>query len=102
MPIAFLFEARGVSAAEYDGLMERLGRAEVSSPAPDGFIAHLAGPTDGGWRALDVWESEEAAGAFYGSERFQAMLADAPPIDQQPWPLHRVEIDRTMRDLAAT
>jgi hypothetical protein len=29
------------------------------------------------------------------------MLAGAPPIDQQSWPLHRVEIDQTMRSLAA-
>jgi hypothetical protein len=48
-----------------------------------------------------VWESEEAAGAFHGSERFQSMLEGAPPIDQQPWRLHRVEIDHTMRDLSA-
>jgi hypothetical protein len=102
MPVAFLFEADGIGQEEYDGLMERLGRGEVDAPAPDGFIAHLAGPTDAGWRAVDVWESEEAAGAFYGSERFQSMLADAPPIRQQPWPLHRVEIDQTMRALAAT
>lgn len=102
MPFAFVFEGRGVGQDEYDGLMERVGRADVQSPAPDGFIAHLAGPTDDGWRVIDVWESEEAAGAFYGSDGFQAMLADAPPIDQRPWPLHRVEIDRTMRDLAAT
>ena len=101
MPVAFLFEGRGVDAEGYDTLMERLGRADVESPSPEGFIAHLAGPTDNGWRVVDVWESEEAAGAFYGSERFQSMLADGPPIEQQPWPLHRLEIDRTMRALAA-
>jgi hypothetical protein len=100
MPIAFLFEGAGVGSGDYDGLMERLGRADVDAPAPDGFIAHFAGPTDDGWRVVDVWESEEAAGAYYGSEPFQSMLADAPPIGQQPWPLHRVEIDQTMRRLA--
>jgi hypothetical protein len=83
MPVAFLFEGDGIGQDEYDRLMERVGRAEVDGARARRFIAHFAGPTDGGWRAVDVWESEQAAGAFYG------------------WPLHRVEIGQTMRDLAA-
>jgi quinol monooxygenase YgiN len=101
MAAAFLFEAPGISREQYDGLMESLGRADINSPGPEGFIVHIAGPTDSGWRALDVWESEAAAQAFYGSDRFQSMLAGAPPIQQQAWPLYRVEIERTMRDLAS-
>src|SRR5919199_1254124 len=61
MPVAFLFEADGIGQEEYDGLMERLGRGEGDAPAPHGFIAHLAGATDAGWRAGDVWGSEAAA-----------------------------------------
>jgi hypothetical protein len=81
--------------------MERIGRADAtrrrrtaSSPT------WPARPTTAGG-FVDVWESEEAAGASYGSERFQSMLEGAPPIDQQPWRLRRVEIDHMMRDLAA-
>jgi len=29
---------------------------------------------EGGWRIVEVWESEEAAGAYYGSEAFQEMM----------------------------
>ncbi len=101
MPVAFMFEAEGVGREVYDGLMDRIGRADVNSAGPEGFIAHLAGPTERGWRVVDVWESEDPAGAFYGSDVFQGMLAEAPPIDRSPWPLHRVEIDRTMRELEA-
>jgi quinol monooxygenase YgiN len=28
---------------------------------------------EGGWRIIEVWESEEAASTFYGSEPFQQM-----------------------------
>ena len=26
---------------------------------PEGLVAHVAGPVEGGWRIIDVWESEE-------------------------------------------
>ena len=29
---------------------------------------------EGGWRIVEVWESEAAAAAFYGSEAFQRMV----------------------------
>ena len=34
--------------------------AALVEPAPDGLILHVAGPTDEGFRIIDVWESEEA------------------------------------------
>jgi quinol monooxygenase YgiN len=43
---------------------------------------------EGGWRIVEVWESEEAAGAFYGSEAFQQMARTlglpAPTITSYP------------------
>jgi len=42
----------------------------------------MSGPIEGGWRIVEVCESEEAAGAFYGSELFQQMVRStgiAPP-----------------------
>ncbi|MFJ9808012.1 hypothetical protein ACIRTB_07265 [Streptomyces sp. NPDC101158] len=42
---------------------------------PEGFIAHLAGPDGmGGWRVVDVWESEDA---------FRAFVEQATPIFQE-------------------
>ena len=50
------------------------GMREVGLPgAPPGSHLHASGPMEGGWRIIEVWESEEAAGAFYGSEAFQKM-----------------------------
>jgi hypothetical protein len=41
---------------------------------PPGSHLHASGPMDGGWRIVEVWESEDAANAFYGSDRFQQMV----------------------------
>ena len=30
----------------------------------EGILSHTAGPTDDGWRVVDVWKSEEAFRAF--------------------------------------
>jgi hypothetical protein len=44
---------------------ERIAAA-IIDPAPRGLILHVAGPTDEGFRTIDVWESAEAW------ERFRA------------------------------
>jgi quinol monooxygenase YgiN len=32
---------------------------------PEGWIFHAAGPTEDGWRVVEVWESQEAADAYF-------------------------------------
>jgi quinol monooxygenase YgiN len=49
-----------------------------------GSLVHIAGPTAGGWRVVEVWESPEAMGAFFQSpaarSAFQAAgIAPAAP-----------------------
>ena len=46
----------GVTADDYAKVLAELGGAEKSAP---GLVAHVAGPVDGGFRIIDVWESEE-------------------------------------------
>jgi hypothetical protein len=90
-----------VGAAEYDDLMKAIGRESVDAPSPDGFIAHPSGPRpDGGWQVVDVWDSEEAANAFYGSETFSPVTSAAAGlgIQTRPWRLHRLEIERTVKE----
>ena len=59
----------------------------LAGPAPAGLILHVAGPTDEGFRIIDVWESEAAW------ERFQAerlpVAADAAGSIEQPQPVFR-------------
>ena|SRR5688572_11284115 len=56
---------------------------------PPGLILHVAGPTDEGFRIIDVWESE-ASWQRFRSER----LVDPAPIDD---PLARPELFRALR-----
>src|ERR1700736_5326748 len=102
MPFAFVFESDELDQAAYDGVMKAIGRESLDGPWHAGAIAHLAGPrAGGGWRVVDVWESEAAAGAFYGGESFQQALGPAAAtIHPSPWPLHRTEIDRPLRHLS--
>jgi hypothetical protein len=102
MPVAFVFESDQVDQSGYDALLKAIGRESIDAPNPPGHIAHLAGPrSGGGWRAIDLWESEEAAGAFYGSDQFGPVTAAAEElgITTIPWPMHRVEIDQVIRHL---
>lgn len=103
MPVAFVFESDTVDQSGYDALMKAIGRESIDAPNPPGHIVHLAGPRPGGgWRAIDLWESEEAATAFYGSDQFGPVTAAAAElgITSTPWPMRRVEIDQAIRHLS--
>ena len=50
----------------------------------EGQIAHIAAPTDGGWRVVDVWESEEAFHKFAQTRPGSAMAAAGGPADAPP------------------
>lgn len=63
MTIVRTFEARGWTETQYDALMEKLV-ADLGLPAGQsapGVLFHWAAATDGGMRAVDVYESRAAA-----------------------------------------
>ena len=69
MPVVQVHELAGMTQEQYEQ-----GMRELALPGPPpGSHLHASGPMDGGWRIVEVWESEAAAGAFYGSEPFQRM-----------------------------
>ena len=87
MAVAYLFEESGLTQQQYDQVMQE---ASAAGP-PAGALLHMSGPTEGGWRIIDVWESQAAADAFYGSDAFrQALQRSGRPGAAQPtiWPLH--------------
>jgi hypothetical protein len=47
---------------KYDAAVEQWNLAES---LPEGLIFHAAGPTEDGWRVVEVWESQEAADAYF-------------------------------------
>jgi hypothetical protein len=58
MAIARTFEGRGWTTDQYDQLIEKM---DLGGHAAPGVLFHWAGKTAGGMRAIDVYESREAA-----------------------------------------
>jgi len=67
MAVGLIHEIPGGTQADYDAIVQELvgGKLSALSDWPaEGILVHVAGPYDGGWRVVDVWESEEALQAF--------------------------------------
>ena len=62
MAIGFIFNNPGQAQEQYDAAVDQLNLAES---LPEGWIFHAAGPTEDGWRVVEVWESQEAADAYF-------------------------------------
>src|SRR4051794_14850435 len=96
MAVAFIFEVDAMTADQYDGIMAEMGLGDSAGfSGVNGVVAHIAGPkVDGGWRVVDIWESEEAANAFYGSDQFAPVRAatESTTMSSTPWPLHRIDL----------
>jgi heme-degrading monooxygenase HmoA len=76
MTVLMTSEMPGVTQEGYDHLAASLVPILRQT---DGFIAHAAGPVDGGFRVTELWESEAAHEAWYSSHVAPAMPADAAP-----------------------
>jgi hypothetical protein len=86
MAIAMMVDNPEGSQEGYDAVREKLGLEK-----PAGGIFHVAGPSpDGGWRVIEVWESEEDAKRFVKERLLPAFEAvgTAPPPPPQFWPVH--------------
>jgi hypothetical protein len=71
----------------YEQLRERIG---LDKPA--GGIFHIAGPSpNGGWRVIEIWESEEDAKRFLAESLGPAAEAvgTPPPPPPELWPVHK-------------
>ena len=61
MAVGVFLEFPGITWEQYEQLVQDL---DLSGP-PEGELIHVCGPTsDGGWRTVDVWESQEAFERF--------------------------------------
>lgn len=67
-------------------------RGQLGLDAPAGGIFHLAGPSpNGGWRVLEVWESEDDARRFREERLMPAFDAAGVPRPSSPpeiWQIH--------------
>ena len=70
MAICMIFDMPGVTQQQYDAILDALGARLGASPPPEaGHLMHIAGPADGGWRVIEVWDSHDDASRFW-QEKF--------------------------------
>lgn len=55
MAVVVVNEIEGGSQELYDQVNSKV----MADGLPEGAQAHIAGPIDGGWRVITVWESDE-------------------------------------------
>jgi len=58
--------------------------AELMDPAPAGLLLHIAGPTEEGFRIIDLWESERAWQRFRDERLAPAIAALGGPSRPEP------------------
>jgi hypothetical protein len=86
MTIAMMVDNPQGSQDTYDKVRKELGLEK-----PAGGIFHVAGPSpNGGWRVIEVWESEQDAQRFVKTRLLPAFAAVGAPAPPSPefWPVH--------------
>jgi hypothetical protein len=85
MAIVLVHQGPTVTQERYDEVVRRLsGKSRMEAPGDwpvAGLLAHVAGPGEGGFRVVDVWESEDAARRF--GDRLMPVLEEVG-IKEQP------------------
>jgi hypothetical protein len=87
MSVVIVNEMGGADQSFYDGVMPRI---MPEGQLPNGCQVHIAGPTDGGWRVITVWDSEEQFQEFRDGTLIPAIQAAgqadrvSPQIDVRP------------------
>jgi hypothetical protein len=89
MAIAVLIETSGLTQEQYE-MAARTFR-EVGTTL-EGPLIHLAGQTEDGYRIIEVWNTQDAANAFYGSELCGRVMSQLPPSTFATWPLQRLDV----------
>lgn len=69
MPVVAVFQSPSLTQENYEASVQKLtgGKSRLESTADwpvGGLLAHVAGQGAGGFRVVDVWESEEAFRRF--------------------------------------
>ena len=90
MTTAMMVDNPHGSQEAYERVADLLGDGR-----PPGGVLHLAGPgPNGGWRVIELWESEAAARRFF-EERLlpavEAVGATSVPTPQY-WPVHSYSV----------
>jgi len=89
MALAILAELPELTREQYELVAKKVN--ESGSPA--GALLHAGGPMEGGYRIVEVWETREAADAFYGSNLYREATASitTEPKVVMTWPVHGLD-----------
>jgi hypothetical protein len=86
MAIGILIEIPGGTKEQYDAVLKKLN---LNGKVAPGGLYHVAGPMEGGWRVVDVWESEEHFHTFFHAKLGKAIAeAGLPPLQPKFFPVH--------------
>jgi hypothetical protein len=79
--VALLIELDGMTETMYAELCERV---ELRDDPPDGLIFHAAGPAPGGWRFIDVWDTQDHWDTYFAETVRPALAAIAAERGYDP------------------
>jgi hypothetical protein len=91
MAVVVVAEIEGGNEAFYE---QTSAKAVPGGGLPDGCQLHIAGPTEGGWRVITVWDSEDQFQQFRNEKLIPALRDTggeeniAPKISADP--VHRL------------
>ena len=75
MAVGLRLKLPGATQAQYDAVHSGMN---IDGDPPEGMIFHTAGPIEGGWGVIDVWESREHFDRF-AEGRLGPKLAELGP-----------------------
>jgi hypothetical protein len=86
MAVVLVHQGQGLTREAYEETVRRVsgGKSQLESPADwpvEGLLSHAAGEGEGGFRVVDVWESEDAARRF--GEKLMPILQEVG-VEAQP------------------
>jgi len=92
MAVVAVFQGPTLTRERYEASVRELtgGRPRLEKPSDwpvEGLLLHVAGETPGGFRVIDVWQSEEACRRF--GEALAPIMAKLG-LEEQPevYPVH--------------
>lgn len=86
MSIGALYEDDRFAAADYEAVMAQLGEE-----APEGCLVHIGGPTESGWRVIEVWDTEDNQRRFQEGRLNPAFDAVGKPrVSPTFFPVHTI------------
>ena len=89
MAYALITETPGGTKEQYEQVMQETGQA---GPDLEGQLVHIAGPVEGGWLVVTVWESQEVCEKFFNEKVKPArQKAGMPDVEPKIFPVHNLK-----------